>query len=252
MVVYTINYLDDLLTRYGHLYPRRTEISTFSEVEVRKVALSNLTMGYDRETGFLGHQVKTKPEDSFACSEYDKLLLIFRNGMYKVINITDKLFVGHDVLWLGKVEEKLVFNILYREGSQNVCYIKRFQSPKFILEKEYHLFPEHKNSAILFLSTGDGGRLRVHLAPSKRARHNYVDCSFSEVLVKGAAALGKRVSDRTVRRIAELSSEKELAAGPEVQPTLFPVKEIEAPSAGKEPGEMAGLAENGTSETKTE
>ncbi len=254
MVVYTINYLDDLLNRYGHLYPRRTEISTFSEVEVRKVALSNLTMGYDRETGFLGHQVKAKPEDSFACSEYDKLLLIFRNGMYKVINITDKLFIGHDVLWLGKVEEKLVFNILYREGSQNVCYVKRFQSPKFILEKEYHLFPEHKNSAILFLSTGAGGRLRVHLAPSKRARHNYVDCSFSEVLVKGAAALGKRVSDRPVRRIAELSSEKELAAGPEVQPTLFPAKEIEAPAqpVNKEPENTAGLAENGTSETKAE
>ncbi len=207
MVVYTINYLDDLLTRYGHLYPRRTEIATFGEVEVRKVALSNLTMGYDRETGFVGHQVKAKPEDCFPCSEYDKLLLIHQNGMYKVINVTDKLFVGHDVLWFGKVEEKRVFNILYREGSQNFCYVKRFQSPKFILEKEYHLFPVHKNSAILFLSTGDGGRVRVHLAPSKRARHNFVDCSFSEVLTKGASALGKRVSDRPVRRIAELSSE---------------------------------------------
>jgi len=96
--------------------------------------------------------------------------------------------------------------------------------------------------------------LRVHLAPSKRARHNYVDCSFSEVLVKGAAALGKRVSDRPVRRIAELSSEKELAAGPEVQPTLFPAKEIEAPAqpVNKEPENTAGLAENGTSETKAE
>ena len=228
MVVFTINYLDDLLNRYGHLYPRRTEIATFGEVEVRKVALSNLTMAYDRETGFVGHQVKAKPEDCFPCSEYDKLLLIYQNGMYKVINVTDKLFVGHDVLWFGKVEEKRVFNILYREGSQNFCYVKRFQSPKFILEKEYHLFPEHKNSGILFLSTGDGGRVRVHLAPSKRARHNYVDCSFSEVLIKGASALGKRVSDRPVRRIAELSAEKEPAGVVEVQPTLFPAKEGEA------------------------
>ena len=249
MVLYTINYLDELLNRYGHLYPRRTEIATFGEVEVRKVALSNLTMGYDRETGFVGHQVKAKPEDSFPCSEYDKLLLIYQNGMYKVINVTDKLFVGHDVLWFGKVEEKRVFNILYREGSQNFCYVKRFQSPKFILEKEYRLFPEHKNSAILFLSTGDGGRVRVHLAPSKRARHNYVDCSFSEVLIKGAAALGKRVSDRPVRRIAELPAEKELAVQPDVQPTLFPAKEGEAaPQAGNEPGEMAELTGNDPAE----
>jgi len=253
MVMYTINYLDDLLNRYGHLYPRRTGIATFGEVEVRKVALSNLTMGYDRETGFVGHQVKAKPEDSFPCSEYDKLLLIYQNGMYKVINVTDKLFVGHDVLWFGKVEEKRVFNILYREGSQNFCYVKRFQSPKFILEKEYHLFPEHKNSGILFLSTGDGGRVRVHLTPSKRARHNYVDCSFSEVLIKGASALGKRVSDRPVRRIAELSAEKEPAGVGEVQPTLFPSKEGEgAPQAVKGPGEVPGPEKGEAPEAETE
>ncbi|MFA6282598.1 MAG: DNA topoisomerase IV subunit A [Desulfurivibrionaceae bacterium] len=247
MVVYTINYLDDLLNRYGHLYPRRTEIATFGEVEVRKVALSNLTMGYDRETGFMGHQVKAKPEDSFPCSEYDKLLLIFQNGMYKVINVIDKLFVGHDVLWFGKVGEKRVFNILYREGGQNLCYVKRFESPKFILEKEYRLFPEHKNSAILYLSTGDGGRIRVHLAPSKRARHNYVDCSFGEVLIKGASALGKRVSDRPVRRIAELPAEKEPAAPAEVQPTLFPAKEGEGvPQVAGEPGKISRPAEEST------
>jgi topoisomerase-4 subunit A len=253
MVVYAINFLDDLLARYGHLYPRRTEISTFGEVEVRKVALSNLTMGYDRETGFLGHQVKAKPEDSFPCSEYDKLLLIYQNGMYKVINVTDKLFVGHDVLWFGKVEEKRVFNILYREGSQNLCYAKRFQSPKFILDKEYHLFPAQKNSAILYLSTEDGGRVRVHLAPSKRARHNYVDCNFSEILVKGAAALGKRVSDRPVRRIAELSPEKEPAVVPEVQPTLFPAKEGEGTAqAAKEPAEFQLPAKGDDPKTEAE
>ena len=220
---------------------------------MRKVALSNLTMGYDRETGFLGHQIKAKPEDSFPCSEYDKLLLIYQNGMYKVINVIDKLFVGHDVLWFGKVEEKRIFNILYREGSQNFCYVKRFQSPKFILEKEYRLFPEHKNSAILFLSTGDGGRVRVHLAPSKRARHNYVDCSFSEVLVKGASALGKRVSDRPVRRIAELTSEKEPAGVAEVQPTLFPAKEGEAaPQAASVPVEASGSVKSDVPEIETE
>jgi len=253
MVLYTINYLDELLNRYGHLYPRRTEIATFGEVEVRKVALSNLTMGYDRETGFVGHQVKAKPEDSFPCSEYDKLLLIYQNGMYKVINVTDKLFVGHDVLWFSKVEEKRVFSILYREGTQNLCYVKRFQSPKFILDKEYHLFPEHKNSAILFLSTGDGGRVRVHLAPSKRARHNYVDCSFSEVLVKGAPALGKRVSDRPVRRIAELPAGKEPAVQHEVQPTLFPAKEGEAaPQVSSDQGGVPEPAESDIPEAESE
>ena len=239
MVGFTISFLDDLLNRYGHHYPRRTEIATFSEVQARKVALSNLLMGYDQESGFLGHQVKARPEDSFACSEYDKLLLIYKTGIYKVINVADKLFVGHDILWLGKVEEKLIFNVLYREGSQNLCYFKRFNTPKFILEKEYRLFPEHKRSEILHLTTGEAGRARVHLVPSGRAKQNYVDCDFSEFLIKGASALGKRVSSRPVRRVAELSV---AAPAPPPQPALFTPSPEGAPAdtpspapPGKEP-----------------
>ncbi len=82
MVAFTISYIDKLLTKYGKHYPRRTEIKTFSEVEVRKVAISNLTVGYDRDSGFLGHQVKADEKESFLCSEYDKILYITRDGLY--------------------------------------------------------------------------------------------------------------------------------------------------------------------------
>ena len=43
MVGFTISFLDKLLEKYGHQYPRLTEITSFSEVSFRKVALSNLT-----------------------------------------------------------------------------------------------------------------------------------------------------------------------------------------------------------------
>ncbi|MCA1764653.1 MAG: DNA topoisomerase IV subunit A [Desulfobulbaceae bacterium] len=86
MVAFTIGYLDKLLVKYGDEYSRRTEIKAFSEVEVRKVALSNLTVGYDRDSGFLGLHVKADEKSSFSCSEYDKILMINGDGSYKVIN----------------------------------------------------------------------------------------------------------------------------------------------------------------------
>lgn len=221
MTAFTIRYLDDLLDRYGHLYPRRTELAAFDEVQARQVALSNLTVGYDRETGFLGHTVKGAPEQTFACSEYDKLLLVFKNGSYKVVNVPDKVFVGHEVIWVGKVEEKKVFNVLYREGTQSVCYVKRFETPKFILEKEYRLFPEHKRSEVLFLKVGAGVKVRVHYAPSKRARSNKEDVLFDDYLVKGASAIGKRLALRPLRKFEELVDAAAPAPEPEVQPTLF-------------------------------
>ena len=208
MVAFTLRYLDGLLDTYGHLYPRRTEIATFSEVEARKVAISNLTVCYQKESGFLGHMVKTDCHLSFACSEYDKLLLIFKDGTYKVINVADKIFVGSDLHWMGTVDEKLVFNVVYRDGSQNMSYIKRFKCPKFILEKEYHLFSQHKRSLIQFLSTGEEGRVRIHFKPSKRAKRNFDDYAFEDFLVKGAAAKGKRVSTRVVRKVNELVDKK--------------------------------------------
>jgi topoisomerase IV subunit A len=205
MVVFTIDYLDGLLVKYGHLYPRRTKIETFQEVAARQVALSNLVVGYDRETGFLGTQIKTEVESSFACSEYDRILLIDRSGSYRVINVADKLFVGHTLEWFGKVEEKLLFNVIYRDGKENVSYIKRFTTPKFILEKEYRLFQEHRQSQIQFLKLGQGLRVKIYLTPSKRAKSNIIELELDSFLVKGAPAIGKRVSERPVRRIAEIA-----------------------------------------------
>ncbi|OKY75218.1 MAG: DNA topoisomerase IV [Desulfobulbaceae bacterium DB1] len=208
VVAYTLRYLDKLLDTYGHLYPRRTEISTFTEVEARKVALCNLTVGYHRESGFLGHGVKTDCDRSFACSEYDKILLIFQDGTYKVINVADKVFVGSELSWCGVVDEKLVFNVIYRDADEDMSYIKRFKCPKFILEKEYHLFGGNKKSTMQFLSLGDGGKVRIHYKPSKRAKKNYEDFDFEQFLTKNAAAKGKRVSTRPVRKINELVDRK--------------------------------------------
>jgi topoisomerase-4 subunit A len=219
MVGYTINYLEDLLKKYGTEYPRRTEIRSFREVVVRKVALSNLLVGYDPESGFLGHQVKS--EQNFSCSEYDRMLLIFKNGLYKIINVVDKLFVGPDLLWVNKMEKKLVFNIIYRDGRENLSYIKRFNAPKYILNKEYQLFPEHKKSFIQFLTTEPDGQIRVYFAPSKRAKKNYADLAWNDFLLKGVSAKGKRISTRVVRRVADWTGKK--TDKPQA-PTLFDLK----------------------------
>ena len=210
MVAYTISYLDNLLEKYGKFYPRQTEIREFTEVSVRKVAPSNLMVSYNRETGFLGYQIKDETEShdqSLACSEYDRLMLLHANGAYKVIPVTDKLFVGHDLEWYGKIEKEQIFNVIYRDGQENIVYVKRFKTPSFILDKEYRLFTEHKRSKILLLLFGDGKSARVNLMPSSRAKSNILDVFFDEYLVKNPLAKGKRISNRIVRKVVESQSD---------------------------------------------
>lgn len=206
MTAFSLSFLDNLLTKYGKSRPRRTEITSFSEVSFRKAALSNLNVIYNRSTGFMGYQIKddgdSKEDLSVTCSEYDRLLLIYTSGLYKVIPVTEKLYVGHDLEWFGIVEKENIFNIIYRDGAENFGYVKRFKTPSFILEKEYRLFPEHKKSKILLLTFGDNNFARINLMPSSRAKTNNLDIAFDDYLIKNASAKGKRVSNRVIRRVS--------------------------------------------------
>jgi len=206
MVGYTIAFLEAALVKYGPSYPRQTELCQFEEVSARSVAQANLTVCYQRSSGFLGHSIKVEDEKqdiSFNCSEYDRLLLIGNDGFYKVIAVTDKLFVGHELAWVGVVEEGLIFNVLYRDGQENLSYAKRFTTPKFILDKEYRLFPEDKRSRILLLLMGEGASAHVSLAPSARAKSNSMEVYFDDYLVKNPNAKGKRIAERVVRKVAD-------------------------------------------------
>ena len=103
--------------------------------------------------------------------------------------------------WFGVVEKDIIFNVIYRDGAENLAYVKRFTTPSFILEKEYRLFPEHKRSKILHLDFGENKFVKIYLVPSSRAKTNSMEIALSSFLLKNAAAKGRRLSSRTVRKI---------------------------------------------------
>lgn len=209
MVLFTINYVEDILQKYGKLYSRKSEISTFDEVDVRAAALSNLTVGYNRESGFLGHIVKkqnSRQDLEISCSELDRIFLIFKDGSYKIVPVEEKLFVGPDLLWMGKADKKQIFNMVYRNGAENLSYVKRFKTPKFIIGREYHFFEPHKRSIIQQLSVGKSEIcFRASLVPSSRARYNSIELEMDEILIKSPTAKGKRVSNRVVRMVSDIT-----------------------------------------------
>ncbi len=220
MVGFTIHYVEALLKKYGKKFPRRSRLEQFDEVNARAAALSNIKVAYHRESGFLGHKIKvenTKKDLELTCSEYDRILLIFKDGLYRVVNVADKVFIGSNLLWMGVVDNDLVFNVIYRSGLENLTYVKRFKMPKFIINRDYRLFPEHKRSIIQLLVVGDKDvRARVSFVPSARARYNRLEIEFDDYLIKGAAAKGKRVGNRTVRSVANLTGK------PRTKPQTLP------------------------------
>lgn len=209
MVGFTKDYLQALLKKYGKKFPRKSRLKQFDEVNARAAALVNIHVSYNRESGFLGSKVKVenkKKDLDLTCSEYDRILLIFKDGLYKVVGVADKVFIGDNLLYMGAVKRNLIFNVIYRAGAENLSYGKRFNMPKFIINREYRLFPEHKRSIIQMLAVGNKDiRARISLAPSSRARYNSLEIDMDDFLLKGASAKGKRISNRVVRRVTNIT-----------------------------------------------
>ena len=196
---YTIMYLEKLKEKYGKNYPRHTKIKRFDEIRVQDVA-EKQNVGWDRKEGFLGINVKSATT-SFLCSAYDKMVVIRNDGSYQVIRVPDKQFIGKNAICVEKLNSKIVHNVVYWEGATRVCYAKRFRVEKFILEREYNLFPAKKGAKILHLSQGEGVRLEISFVPTPRIRKSNDMYIMDELAIKGIQARGNKVSSKSVQSV---------------------------------------------------
>ncbi len=137
-----ISYLQGLLKKYGHLYPRRTEIVTqFDKIDRQKTALNNIKIGWDRREGYIGTSIKS--DDVITCNEFDHLLKVKKNGEYTISDVPSekKLFV--DKLYeCRKYDSTQEFAIVYTDVKTKKYYGKRTCIDKFIKDKKYMLCPQ--------------------------------------------------------------------------------------------------------------
>ena len=196
---YTISYLEKIKEKYGSDYPRRTRIKSFDEIRVQDVA-EKQKVGWDRKEGFLGLNVK-QGSTSIFCSPYDKIVVIRKDGTYQVIRVPEKQFIGKNAISVEKLDSNKVHNIVYWEGASQVCYAKRFRVEKFIIDREYNLFPTKKGAKILHLSHGDGIRVETFFVPRPRLRKSSLIFDLDDLAVKGIQARGNKVSSKSVQSV---------------------------------------------------
>src|SRR6266516_2528971 len=178
---YVIGHLEALLAQYGPIYPRLTKSSRFDEVDAREVAFKAFKVAYDRATGYLGYKVSAE-EFRTECTKFDKLLLVFKDGHFKVVELPEKMFVGPDLVHAGLPERERVFTLAYTD--RDATYLKRFTFGGTILNKEYFCIPE--KSKILFFEPDTPEELYIRYKPAPHQKINQQTCRPSEVEVKGA------------------------------------------------------------------
>lgn len=206
LVDYTISWYLMLKDRYGKNYPRKTEIRSFENIEAVKVAEANEKLYVNREEGFIGTGMK-KDEFVCNCSDIDEIIVFFKDGKYKVVKVTDKMFVGKGILYASvfkKNDRRTIYNVVYRDGKTGAHYIKRFPVTGVTRDKEYDLTKGKPGSRIAYFSANPNGEaetIKVILKPKPRLRILQFEKAFSEIDIKGRNAMGNILTKADVHRI---------------------------------------------------
>lgn len=198
LVAYAIRHLEGLLEKYGPLYPRRTRSSRHEEIDARAAAFKAFRVAYDRESGYLGHKVNGEAFRT-ECTKFDRILMVFRDGRYKVTELPEKLFVGPDLVYAGLPERDRVFTLAY--STRDAVYLKRFTFGGTILDKEYYCVPEDEKCRIHFFAPDTPETLYIRYKPAPRQKINQQTCAPGEVDVKGPRTRGRQISIKEVASI---------------------------------------------------
>ncbi|HVR29103.1 MAG TPA: DNA topoisomerase IV subunit A [Thermoanaerobaculia bacterium] len=197
----TVAYLEGLLAKYGDRWPRRTKVGSFETVSKREIALQNLRLAYDPDSGFFGMAVRgTKFQ--LQVSEFDKILVVDAAGTYRITVPQEKLFVGKGAHVIERFDEEkgAVLTVLYRDEERH-AWAKKVQIRGYIRDKEYRLVKE--GGRVDRVIVGESDRI-VHLryAPHKfqRLKEDFFD--LRELELSGLSARGKRMGSKPVAGIS--------------------------------------------------
>jgi topoisomerase-4 subunit A len=215
---YAISYLKSLLTSYGKNFARKTEIQQIAEIDKKAIETKEITVGFDSKTGYVGTKVVGDTE--ITCTNYDKLLIFYKSGTYKVMNIPEKQYVGQDkdkILSCGVADKKTVFSVCFKDPKSGYSFAKRFIVKQFILDKEYTFIDE--GMQLQYFSCDVEPTLLIQLMPKPRQKVSALQFEFKKVAVKGVTAHGLRLASRPVMEIAEMNGKKEAKQAPSCAPS---------------------------------
>ena len=206
---YTIDWFRSLKKKYGKDHPRLTEITSFETIAATKVVNNNAKLYANLAEGFVGIGLKNSEGAEFIadCSDLSEIIVIGKDGKYRVTKVADKAFFGKDLLWAGvfnRNDARTIYNVIYRDGKGSVHYAKRFAITSITRDKEYDITTGAEGSKILWFSVnhnGEADTVKINLRPKKGIKKSQLEYDFSTLAIKGRTSRGNLVTKYPVQKI---------------------------------------------------
>ena len=206
---FTINYFKNLKKKYGKAYPRLTELTGFESIAVTKVVSNNAKLYANLEEGFVGIALKKEDNAEFICdcSDLSEIIVIHKDGKYRVTKVSEKAFFGKDILYVGifdRNDQRTIYNVIYRDGKSTVSYAKRFAITSVTRDKEYDITMGTPGSQILWFTVNHNGEaetVKIYYRQRAKLKKLIDEYDFSQLLIKGRASRGNLVSKNAIQKI---------------------------------------------------
>ena len=206
---YTIDWFKGLKKKYGKEWPRLTEISSLENITVTKVVSNNAKLYANLAEGFVGIGLKKDDGGEFIgeCSDLSEIIVIGRDGKFRVTKVADKAFFGKDLLYAGvfvRGDERTIYNVIYRDGKGPAHYAKRFSITSITRDKEYDITTGAPESRILWFSVNHNGEaetVKINLRLKKGIKKTQLEWNFADLAIKGRASRGNLVTKYAIAKI---------------------------------------------------
>jgi topoisomerase-4 subunit A len=203
---FAVAYFENLLKKFGKGRERKTEIRAFDTIQAKSVAIANIKLYANFADGFIGTGLK-KDEYIGEVSDLDDIIAFTKAGIMKVIRVSDKTFVGKDIVYASvfqKNDERTTYNVIYVDGKTGTSYAKRFNVTGITREKEYDLTRGSEKSKVHYFSANPNGEaevVKVILSPNCSAKKKEFDFYFEEMEIKGRSAMGNQVTKYPIKSV---------------------------------------------------
>jgi topoisomerase-4 subunit A len=208
LIDYAIAYFKDLKIKFSEGKERKTEIKIFDNISAKKVIVANKKLYVNKSEGFLGWSLK-KDELIADCSDIDDVIVFFASGKMMVTKISDKKFVGkniiHCAIW-KKNDVRTIYHLIYRDGQEGATMMKRFSVKSITRDKEYDITKGTKGSKVYYFSVHPNGErevVTVHLRPRPHLKRIRFEIDFGALLIKGRGSAGNRVTKELVQKVLQ-------------------------------------------------
>ena len=207
---FAVRWFKELKKKYGKDWPRRTELTNFETIAVSRVANNNAKLQANLAEGFVGIGLKKDDGGEYVCdcSDMSEIIVISKDGKYRITKVQDKAFFGKDLLYVNvfnRGDSRTIYNVIYREGKTSIYYAKRFAVTSVTRDKEYDITTGEDGSKIVWFSANHNGEaetVRVQLRPRPKLKKTSLEYDFSTLAIKSRSARGNLVTKNVIQKIS--------------------------------------------------